>query len=392
MEERAVPGVSRTPSPRLLAFGFAALFVSAVCDSLRGPLLPLIASERAWSHARSSGFLTAGSLASFAFGLASIRLLSRWGDRAYLTAAAAAQSASLLLLAAGKGYPVSLLSGALGGVGGGALGLASNLLVIHGSDGPGRARWLSALHLVYGSSALLPALLVARASSLGWSAGAVCLLVFLVPATLLVSARMLPSDPPRPESETAPRALFSREVLAVTSCIATYVLGEVLASMWLVTYLHGALGWGIPSASRVLGGFFAALALGRLTTAALAGPRAARVLPPLGLAAAALCLAAGLAGHPWAFAAAGFAMGPVFPLIMAAISLEYPDDFRRIVPFACALMTAGLAGGHLLLGTLGDAFSLRAAYRLPPAFLLLALALYACWRVAASSHRRKELL
>ncbi|MDE2293279.1 MAG: hypothetical protein KGL53_14455, partial [Elusimicrobia bacterium] len=320
---------------RLALLGLACLVVSSLLDCVRGPLLPLFAARYAAGYGRVAFFLAAGSLGSLAFNAASIGPLAVLSDRAFVALSAAAQAAALVLAAAAPGLGTLTAAGFVWGAGNTGLGMSANLLVIRGSSEAQRARLLSLLHVFYGLSCVLPPLYVARAHRAGLGLGLLIALPAALPAVLALGAGLL-----EPGHGAAPRLgvreALSDSPLAMGSVVALYVLGEVLTSMWLVA-LQTARGASLLQAGRTLSGFFLALAAGRAVTAALARPGLERRLVPLGLGGAAAFLLAAAGGRRWAFWAAGFCCGPVFPLLMTKLSLERPGRLRADLAFVYSL-------------------------------------------------------
>lgn len=360
-------------SRRFLALGVACLIASSVGDNIRAPLLPLLARRYGVGYEEVSWFLVSAGGASFVFNLSSAALLRRLGERGFLLLAASLQTAAAAGVAAGGGYPLFIAWGALWGAGNSGLGLAANLFAIAGSDGPSRARSLGFLHLFYGVFSMAPAMFVAWSLGRGLGLAAMLSLPVLCGVGLAAFSLAGPATPHTPE---APRPGGALDRKAVLLCLATtfYVLGEVMTSMWLVSYLHGARGLALESASRWLAAFFVCLSAGRVALAWAGAPGHEERWCFGSLAASGALLAAGLAGPVWAFPAAAFAMGPVFPLMTARISLEYPDRYRSVLAAFYSIMTLGLAAGHGLVGKAAELYSISFAFALPIACLALSAA------------------
>lgn len=368
-------GTPRDPARGLIAAGVACLVVSSFSDSVRAPLLPLLSERFAAGYDSLSGFLAAGSAGALAFNLLALGPLAGLPDRGLVALAAGLQAAAMLAAAAAPGLGSLSAAGAVWGAGNSALGMCANLLVIRGASAAQRPRALSVLHLFYGLSCVLPPLYVGAASTAGWGLSRLLALPALLPALLLAAAAALPAG------GGSPGALEPCRVLAAApwaggAVIALYVLGEVMTSMWLVA-LATARGAELAAAGRTLSGFFLALALGRVVTAAWARPGAERTWVPAGLLLGALGTALGGRGLAWGYWLAGFAFGPVFPLAMARLSAENEATLREALAFVYAAMVVVLAGGHRLMGWTAEAVSPTAAGALPPVFLLGALAVWA---------------
>lgn len=356
---------------RLVLFGVACLVVSALLDSVRAPALPLLAARYGVGYGRISLFLTAGSLGSLAFNLLALRALARLSDRAVVWAAAALQTSALLAAAAAPGPAALAAAGLVWGAGNVGLGMNANLFVIRGSSPERRARALSLLHVFYGLSCVLPPLYVGWADRAGWGLAAILAVPALLPLLLAAGAAGLGGE----HSSTPAVASLGDAPWPFVGVITLYVLGEVMTSMWMVAVLTAG-GASLPAAGRVLSGFFLGLAAGRLASAFLARPGLETRLVAAGLAVGAAGVLAGALGRPWGFWAAGFAFGPVFPLVMARISVERPGRMREALAFVYGAIVVALAAGHQAMGWLAEGVSLRAASLFPVSCLAAALVLW----------------
>lgn len=352
--------------------GVCCLIVSSICDNLRGPLLPLLSRQYELNYGQAALFLTTGSAASFGFNLLSARMLARINERQYLFLAVGLQSAALVALAFGSGYAVFLTAAALWGAGQGGMGLASNLFVIRGTTEAARVRAMNGLHVFYGLSSSIPAWLLAQpaAGRFGISSIVLFPLPFLLALAIVNTAAA--GAPMHAEASLPPRDT-SRDWtgwrgLSIVAIISTYVLGEVLTSMWLPSFLSGERGLPLDEASRWLSFFFLGLGLGRLLTAVWLPKRLEAAWPLAALPAAFAALLLGRAGWLWAFPLTGFLMGPVFPMMMSRAPLEFPAGYRGLISIIYAVMTVALGLGHMAMGKTADAFSLKTAFLMPVFF------------------------
>jgi fucose permease len=170
--------------------------------------------------------------------------------------------------------------------------------------------------------------------------------------------------------------------------IACYVAAEVGVSSWTVRFLVDVP---LETATLALSGFWAGLALGRVVTAAW-GDRYSHSLLAAGssvIAGVAVILAVATAPSPLAIAAiavAGFASGPIFPLILT-IGSELNRE--RAAAVAGTLTAAAVAGGVIyppLVGLVSESIGLGAGL-LGAAVLsfLAAVAIFAAVRVEVGS-------
>lgn len=373
-------GTPRHSSRGLIAAGVACLIVSSLIDSVRAPLLPLLAERFAAGYSKVSAFLVAGSLGALAFNLLALGPLARLSDRGVVALAAAVQTAAMLAAAAAPGLGTLTAAGAAWGAGNTALGMCANLLVIRGSTPESRPRALSLLHLFYGVTCVLPPLYVAAAARAGWGVAAMMLVPAALPVLLLAWSAALPAGGGGAAPASLKGALASAP-WGPGGVIALYVLGEVTTSMWLVA-LATERGVALSEAGLYLSGFFLCLALGRAATAVWARGASDRVWVPAGLLLGALGAALGGRGVTWGYFLAGFSFGPVYPLVMARLSAEREGTLRDDLAFVYAAMVVVIAAGHRLMGWTAEAVSPTAAGALPPVFLLAALGVWAADRRA----------
>lgn len=362
-------GTSRDPARGLIAAGVACLVVSSVCDGLRGPALPLVAGRFAAPWSRAALFLTAGSLGAFLFNLAAMGPLERLGDRALVRVCCALQALAMLAAAAAPGLGLLSAAGFFWGAGNSGLGMCANLLVIRGTGERLRARALSLLHVTYGAVSILPPLYVAAGAGAGWGLAALFALPALLPAALWGAAVGLPEGGGRAVGGAGGLSgIAVPDAAAIGAVIALYVTGEVLVSSWLPS-LAMAAGADLTAANRGAALFFVCLGAGRGLAALWLGPGLDWVATA-GMAAAGAGVLTASAFWPPAAWLSGLAMAPVFPCVMARVTVDYPRQVRGLLAFAYAAMTAGIGAGHLAMGRLAEGASPAAAFRLPAACLL----------------------
>lgn len=363
---------------KILGLGILVLIVSSFCDNLRAPILPLLKEAHNLTHLQSSGFLSIGYFASFCFSLFSTYGLTLWGDRAFLLWALAFQLAALVLAAWTPSYLFLLASGFLWGMGTIGLGTISNLLVLRATTEENRTRSLSGLHAFYGVASMLPAFYVGMTVDWGWRLWVLILVPGLLPLLLFgVSLSFLSKGEAPPEEGSFDlNRLLSWDAMALNLSFSGYVLGEVLTSMWLVTFLHQERGMGIPAASRILGWYFMALALSRFLLFLFGSSRSTRTLPACSLGFGGLFLLLAVKGWTGAFILAGFAFGPFFPSVVSSLPEDYPKNFRSMLAFFFSVMMLSVSVGNLIMGKLSDAFTLQQAFTMPAMCLFAGLAIY----------------
>jgi fucose permease len=289
-------------------------------------------------------FVTAAAYAagSVLGGLATERV----GRRPVLVLAAAFHAAGLAGLGVAPGWPTIIAAGIVRSLGAGGLDGGVNGLVVDLFDSS-RGRALSFVHLFYALGAVgAPFLLAFRTSfGLSWQLVVVATGIVTVPLGVLLAVTDLVggrhfAGAHRRAGQSSVLAL-PLGVLAVA--IGCYVAFSTGVSNWLVGFLASAPG---GTATLALSLFWAGLMAGRLVSASVAD-RFDHVRLAVAAAAAtsaavvAAVLAPTLELSIALFVFAGFAAGPVYPLIMAIGGERFPG---RSAAMSGILSAAGIAG------------------------------------------------
>lgn len=288
-------------------------------------------------------FVTA--LGSVAGSIGGGLLTERLGRRVVLTAAVLLLALGMALLATVPTWALFLVAAlpfgiGLGGIDGGMNGLVLDLYPA------GRGRALNLLHLCFSLGALASPLVVGRVVDAGatWESVVLASAIASVPLAILFAVVRLPSG----RHEHAPGSSAVRTGLALplvllAVAIACYVGSEIGVSNWLVRYLEAA---SLTLATSALALFWGCLALGRLVSARL-GDRFdhARFAAACAIAASAALVAAvavpSLEASIVLFGVAGFAYGPVYPLIMAVAGDRYPARSAAVSGFLSGVAVIG---------------------------------------------------
>jgi fucose permease len=292
----------------------------------------------------------------------------RLGRRVVLTSAIGLHALGVLALGAVGVWPAFLVSAlpaglAAGGIDGGVNGLFLDLFRTR------RGRALNSLHLFFGVGAFIAPLVIGRLVDVGvpWRSLYVTTGLVALPIAGLFWFLRLPHGRHASGTEAEPAA--SRRLLLIwplpllALAIGTYVASEVGVSNWLVRFLSDA-----PQvvATGGLSLFWGGLAVGRLVSARIAdGFDHVRFTTVWALASSAVIVVAvlvpflplSIAG----FAIVGFAMGPIFPMIMAIGGERFPE---RSAAVGGLLTTAAVVGGVIypsIMGVLSDTVGLTVA-------------------------------
>ena len=282
-------------------------------------------------------------------------LTERVGRRTVLSLGAVLHGVGLIALGASPSWPVFLLAALPAGMGvgvidGGGNGLFLDLFKTE------RGRALNLLHLCFSLGALTAPLVVGRLVEGGaaWqtiliATGVVAIVVGILFAIVAMpSGRRKGTAAADSEVLAAPAGGQRRlptPLLLLALAIACYVASEVGVSNWLVRFLEPAP---LTQATTALALFWAGLTLGRLTAARLADrydhTRFTIVSAvATGVVLIGAILIPSLPVSIALFALAGFATGPVFPMIIVIGGDRYPERSSAV---------SGFLGGSAVVGSI----------------------------------------
>ena len=378
MSEAAVLRRTSSTYGLYLALGCLGYMLTAL-----GAILPELREERGLPRSEVALYPSAFALGLVAVGLVGHRLARRLGRFAL--------PAALVALVGGAAV-IAVTGGRLGtGAGALVLGLGGAGLVqlvpaalraLHGGDGTvpiGEANAVSST-----ASILSPVLIgAALAQGLGWRAAFAVPPLALAAVLLLTRRAVAPvaeADAAPAAGERTPRAFVSRWIDLVLA-----VGVEFCAVFWAADFLRSVKDLGSGAATT----FSAAFLVGMAAARALSGPvlRAAggtdRLLPASAAVGAAGFAVLWAAPAPLAVAGllvAGLGVALLYPVILGRALAAWPAQPVRAAA-RCAL-ASGVAIGvaPLVLGTLADLTTLRAAVLVAPA-LLLVLLVRCGWRL-----------
>lgn len=367
---------SAPASWRYVAAGFACLLVSSYVDNIRGPLLPVMARELSLDH-RSLGLALAASYVAAGVAVSYlVHALNRWSERSVLLVTALAGIivglgatrvsgfASLFVLSCFTGAVISVL------------GTMSNVLVLEGTPSAWQGKVLAGLHAMFGLGSLAGAALVAARLAAGdrWSnlytIAVPCFLGLL--AFAAIGMKRAAKERPR----TVQAATLAPAHMALVGLFGLYVVGEVMTSLWLSSFLVEAEGFSPEDAARFQARYFLVLTAARIACVVLVKQRWERLVLTLALVLPIGAFAIGRMGAPSALVFMGL-YGPFFPVMLARASRLYADRWRTITIWTIVAMNGLLAVSTAGLGALADAYGIVRAFHLPP--LVLAMTLAGLW-------------
>ncbi len=273
-------------------------------------------------------------------------LTERVGRRVVLATAVVLMALGLVGMATVSTWGLFIAAGVPLGIGSGVIDGGSNGLILDLYP-TGRGRVLNLLHLFFSLGALGSPLVVGRLLEAGvaWQAIVIGTAVVALPLAVAFWIAGLPSGHHAPSAGTETRRIgLAWPLIALAVGIGCYVGSEAGVSNWLVRFLETAT---VGLATSALALFWGCLALGRIVGAKLDD----RFDHARFAANAAFVAAVALVGAVAApslqlsivlFAVAGFAFGPVYPLIMAVAGDRFPGRSAAVTGFlsGCAVIGA----------------------------------------------------
>jgi len=289
-------------------------------------------------------------------------LTERVGRRVVLTTAAALHGLGLVSLGLAPSWGVFLAAGIPAALGGGTLDGGMNGLFLDLFP-TGRGRAMNLLHLFFSLGALSAPLVVGRLVESGvvWTSLYVATGIVAVAVAVGFGTVAMPYGRRTHEAagsadavgwRTRTRTALAGPLILLAIAIALYVAAEVGVSNWLVRFLDPAP---LSTATTALSLFWAGLTLGRLVSTRVADrfdhvrfTATAAVMMSVALLAAILVPSLELSIA--LFALAGFANGPVFPMIIAIGGDRYPHRTSAVSGF---LAGAAVLGGLIYPPVMG---------------------------------------
>jgi fucose permease len=335
---------------------FAGAFAFGIVMSSLGSLLPALFAEIGFEKADAGGLFLVMNFGMLVSSLLFGPICDRFGFRALLTVSSLMVGGSFAMLAAAREYGTILASLALLGLGGGGLNGGTNAL-LNDISPDRRAGALNLLGIFFGFGALFTPFLIG--SLLEW-AGLRLILTWLValtaaPLILFVTARF-----PAPKhgggfARGAFRKLLSNPLLFLFGLLLFCQSGnEFTIGGWISTYLGERLRLEAASAAYVLGGYWAAIMVGRLIVSRFAAVIQPQTLVISGAllamaAVAALILTGSAAAAPVLVVCIGLGFAAIFPTTLAeagAVFTEYSGTAFSVI-FGMAL-TGGMCAPWLV--------------------------------------------
>ena len=263
-------------------------------------------------------------------------LTERFGRRLIVGGAVLVHAAGIAGLGLAPTWTAFVGVAVVAGLGAGALDGGANGLVLDVYR-EGRGRAMNLLHMSFSIGALTAPLVVGVLVEGGLPWQNIAIATGAVLALLAIAYAVIPMPSGRRAAEGAEadavpvgpggRSLLAGPLLLLGIAIATYVASEVGVSNWIVRFLEPAP---LTTATLALSLFWAGLTVGRLVSSVIADRFDHlwfTVACSVGMGAfiAVAVLAPALPISVGAFAIAGIAAGPIFPMIVAIGGERYPE-------------------------------------------------------------------
>lgn len=370
----AAEAAPRVPSASAVAPGRDVVLVGFAAFLLLGwtvLLVPSLIREVQRAFGQSDAGMGLGYLVNSLFYVAGTMavgvLASRLPRRLLLAAGPGLAAAGLVVIGTAGPWAVFLAGFAVMGLGAGLIDAGVNALFM--DLYAGRAAMLNRLHLFFALGALAVPLVVGVSVGSGapWQAVVLVTAAAAAPVAVLLGTRVLPAShshapaAPGPAPDATPPARLGSRVplplVVLAVAIGCYVAMELGVSSWLVRYLEDAP---LAVATLALSLFWGALALGRLVSSLIVDRMGAVAFATTWAAACGVAILVAIL-VPWlplailAFAVAGFAAGPVYPMIMAIGGSLYPGRASMV---SSVLASAAIVGSLVyppIMGVVSEA-------------------------------------
>ena len=371
--------------------GIVFLLVGSYLDNVRGPLIPALIQQASFNYQSASQILIGGHLTAFVVTWLLIPGLNRVSIR---FASILASFLGILICGfslVSRGTSEIILWGATVGGVVSLCGTLSNLFTQRSSSPIHRTRAMAASHAAYGLASFAAPMIAAPVlvDAQAWPQ----LFVWAIPAfavLILLCLWLAPESKATAPQETLQSIGLSKEQWLVVAVVILYVGGEVLASMWMTSWVVSA-GASLQVGARYTAIFFALMTATRLICAIFLPQRWIPLVLWLSLLVPIVCFVTGrIFDVPLLVSCTGL-LGPFFPLFLSRASVKFPGKDRTLTIWILSLMQILLALVHLVVGEIAGKFGMSLAYWLPPVFLAMSALLMTRVNLfgrAASEHSR----
>jgi len=362
--------IEKRTALKYIATAFASLFCYGFIENLKGPTYPSILIHFNIDTATGSWIFAASSMSA----LISIMLGRVWLK--YI-GAVKGQVIFLFFMSAGSagmglsgyltdGFIIILASSMIFGLGLGGTTITMNILIAKSSPPHLRRRLFSAMHSMYGLSALMAPLFFAVILKSGGSWQILFLLASFLPFIFMFMAMNMKKLPTSPEELSRPLETTIITRIRFGLIMSTYVIAEVAISSRLVIYASERLKIGDTSASQYLTAFFILLLAGRLAMSAI---KTHWKTPSMMLASAIMSMLLGIAGviiHPVFLSLCGLSMSFFFPFGIDWISKQFKDNLNYMMTSIMTTIDLMLIVAHKAIGITAERFGMGNAMLIVP--------------------------
>lgn len=360
---------------RFILAGLFLLACGSFIDNSRGVLLPILTQQFDLSYTQSSGFFISGNFGSVIATFLLLPLTQHFSEKKLVIVTGVFGVIVLSLGGLVNQFWELMGFGAFLGFVLSSYGALSNLLIIHGTDLNSRSKMMCGLHMIYGLTSIISPLICDTFLSHGmtwW--GCLASVILLLLGLLFFVTKKIPDEPPQAE-KSKPSLRLNGLQRWVVFIFCLYITGEVLNSMWLVTYLVKTQGMSIGLSSRYLSAFFVVMTLTRALCFVSLEEKHEKFLLFGCLILSLVFMGLGHSGLGWAFSLSGV-LGPFFPLFLGRVTRVFHLQSKTLTLWILAMGYVTLGLFHLGVGKIATALGMERAFWLPAVFIFLSILAY----------------
>ena len=367
-----------------LILSCALILLSAIMDNARGPLLPHLTEVLELSPQTGSLFFVLASFAAALTGLFFTFLSQRFAIQKFLCLACALGSVTAFLAFVTHSGAALLLLGVMIGISVNIINTLANVCSVAAASPQKRGRAAAIVNMFYGVGAFIGPLWAGLIlthhqpwSLTYWPLGILFALIPFVFFAFLKSRNS--SDKSHQiqisnDSRTTPHKITSTQWGFIV-IVNLYAVSEILACVWMSTYLVAAYHDTAADAAWINAGFFLVFTLSRLLAGIFLTPQNEKTLLAIALVGGCATLLLGMLAHPFFFVASGM-IGLVFPALYGQMTRRWEQQITQLSFALFTIMQIEVGSAHLLIGQLVTSFGITRAYILPVVTMALMTFLY----------------
>ncbi len=387
----------RTSTKLITAGCFLSFFVFGFVDNLKGPLLPELLRNGAYSYSQGGTIVLAAYVGFIVASLLSGVMADMVNNRSVLLFAAICLCIGSIGFGTTQSYLGLILFMAITGVGLGAIELGANGLMVE-LHSESRGLYLNLLSTFHGFGSLLVPLYAGWLVNAGYPWQqiygssvllAVPLLVVFWPykssGSSVVSLREaeLETQPEHGLSywRTLHRIGFTSRMICFYVLIAAYVAMELSVGAWMMEFLQRERNMSVRTSSVYLSSFFVLLMLGRLLGAFVVERVDSLLAVLTAIVCSTICMFVGIFGNGYLVVllpVSGFFMSIVFPTVTAAVTKLHVAKTGTILGILFAFGGVGGAFGPWTVGFVSDLAGPKIGLASSLAFSVIALGALFC--------------